>query len=480
MRDQKLFIDGTWVPGHDTATVRSPYDDRAVGSYAVAGEQQVADAVHAARRAMEREWSPAARAAVLRKAERLLEERSAEFVEVLSAEAGKPVTAAAGEIVRARTTLGLSAEEATRLSGEFVPFEPGVGTDVLAVTVPVPVGVVAAITPFNFPLNLVLHKIGPALAAGCAVVLKPSERTPLTAGLLAELLAEAGVPAGRLNVVTGAPEQIVEIWADDPGVAVLTFTGSSAVGWALKARSPRKRHVLELGSNTALLADTGADLDAVVDAIVTGGFTFAGQACVSVQRVYAVAEVYDALLAKLVPAVEALVAGDPADERTVVGPVIGDGAVERLLGWIEKARVDGASVLTGGTASGRVVAPTVVADVSPQTDLVCGEAFGPVVTVQRVADLEAGIGQVNDSRFGLNTAIFTRDVGAALAFARRAEAGTVMVNVSPSFRGDHMPYGGVKDSGQGREGVRYAVQELVDHKLVLLAGQRQGQLSSPR
>lgn len=470
MREQNLLIDGRWQGGRDTYTVRSPYDDRPVGTVAVATPEQASDAVYAAQRAMQQQWSPAARAKVLGRAAQLLEDRAADFVAVLSAEAGKPVTAAAGEVARAATTLQLAAQEATRLSGEFVPFEPAVGSDIVAVTVPVPAGVVAAITPFNFPLNLVLHKVGPALAAGCGVVLKPSERTPLTAGLLAELFTDAGLPAGWLNLLTGDPAEIVSEWIEHPGVSVITFTGSSEVGWQLKARSPRKRHILELGSNTALLVDSSADLDAAVTAIVTGGFTFSGQACVSVQRVYVVEQVREALLAKLVPAVEALVAGDPANTSTVVGPVVDDGTVERLHTWIDQACADGATVLTGGTAEGRVLQPTVVTDLLPDAELVCNEAFGPIVAVQGVTDLAAGIEQVNNSRFGLNTSVFTRDIAAALSFARQAEAGSVMVNISPSYRGDHMPYGGVKDSGQGREGVRYAVEDLIDHKLVILAG----------
>lgn len=470
MRDQKLLIDGRWQDGYDTFTICSPYDDRTIGTVSVATAKQAADAVLSAERAMAQEWSPAARAAVLTRAARRLEERKSDFVAVLSAEAGKPVNAAATEVSRAQTTLQLAAQEATRLPGEFVPFEPSVGDDVVAVTVPVPRGVVAAITPFNFPLNLVLHKVGPALAAGCAVVLKPSERTPLTAGLLAELLIDAGLPSGWLNIITGHPDEIVPAWTDHPGVAVITFTGSSEIGWQLKERSPHKHHILELGSNTAILVDSSADLDAAVNAIVNGGFTYSGQACVSVQRVYVVDEVREALLTRLVPAVEALIAGDPSDSNTVVGPVISDSALERLLTWIEKARADGATILTGGAAHGRVLDPTVVADLSPNAELICNEAFGPVVAVQSVPDMAAGINQVNSSRFGLNTAVFTRNLHTALAFARQAEAGTIMVNVSPSFRGDHMPYGGVKDSGQGREGVRYAVEELIDHKLVILAG----------
>jgi acyl-CoA reductase-like NAD-dependent aldehyde dehydrogenase len=327
---------------------------------------------------------------------------------------------------------------------------------------------VGAITPFNFPLNLVCHKIGPALAAGCPVVLKPSEKARLTAARLAEILVEAGVPAGHLNVVTGDPAQIVTQLQDDPRVAVLTFTGSSRVGWGIKAASPRKRHILELGSTTAIVVLDDADVDAAAQAAFESALTNSGQACISAQRVFATPGIYPTLLERLTTRFDAAVAGDPRDAATLVGPLITDKDVERIRGWIDAAVASGARVLSGGTADGSVLRPTLLADAPPDALVLCAEVFGPVLTVVAVDDADAAVAAVNSADFGLNAAVFTASLDAALSLGRRIESGTVLVNVTPSFRADEMPYGGVKDSGQGREGVPYAVAELTEQKLLVL------------
>jgi acyl-CoA reductase-like NAD-dependent aldehyde dehydrogenase len=470
MRDQQLFLDGAWVAGVDTSEVRDPYDQTLVGRVAVASPEQAAEAVVAAKAAMLTGWPAAERADVLLKTSRLVAERSHDFAEQIRAEAGKPISAARLEVSRAVGTLRIAGEEARRLPSETVQFDevpPGVVP--FGFTTPIPFGVVAAITPFNFPLNLVLHKVAPALAAGCAVVLKPSERTPLTAGLLAETLAEAGLPAGWLNLVTGRPAEIVPAWNDHPDVAVITFTGSAEVGWQLKSASPRKRHILELGSNTAMVVAADADLPRAVDAVVTGGYAFSGQACVSVQRVYVEEPVAEEFTALLAAAVEQLPVGDTKDPATVVGPVISEQARERLVSWIAEAVDGGARVATGGTLDGPCLRPTVLADVPATARVVSEEVFGPVASIRTVKSVTEGIEEVNSARYGLNTAIFTSDLASALQFAREAEAGSVLVNITPAFRADHMPYGGVKDSGQGREGVKYAIAELLDQRLVVLA-----------
>ena len=469
MRDQQLFIDGAWVAGVDTLEVRDPFDQSLVGTYAVAAPEQAAEAVAAARAAMRAGWPASARADLLLETSRLVGERSEDFAEQIRAEAGKPIAAARVEVSRAVTTLRVAGEEARRLPSETVQFDEINGVVPFGFTVPRPFGVVAAITPFNFPLNLVLHKVAPALAAGCAVVHKPSERTPLTAGLLAETMAEAGLPAGWLNLVTGRPAEIVPVWNDHPDVAVLTFTGSAEVGWQLKSDSPRKRHILELGSNTAVVVAADADLDRAVDAVVTGGFTFSGQTCISVQRIYVEEPVAEEFTARLAAAVEKVKVGDTRDPDTVVGPVISDQARERVVSWIEEAVDGGARVATGGSLEGSCLRPTVLADVPATARVVCEEVFGPVASVITVKSVSEGIEEVNSARFGLNTSIFTTDLASALQFAREAEAGSVLVNITPSFRADHMPYGGVKDSGQGREGVKYAIAELLDQRLVVLA-----------
>jgi acyl-CoA reductase-like NAD-dependent aldehyde dehydrogenase len=470
MRDQQLFLDGAWVAGVDTFEVRDPYDQTLVGRVAVASPDQASEAVAAAKAAMLAGWPAAERADLLLRTSQLVAERAGDFAEQIRAEAGKPISAARLEVSRAVTTLRIAGEEARRLPAETVQFdEIGLGVAPFGFTTPQPFGVVAAITPFNFPLNLVLHKVAPALAAGCAVVLKPSERTPLSAGLLAETMAEAGLPAGWLNLITGRPAEIVSAWNDHPDVAVITFTGSAQVGWQLKSASPRKRHILELGSNTAMVVAADADLQRAVDAVVTGGYTFSGQACVSVQRVYVEEPVADEFTARLAAAVAQLPVGDTKDPATVIGPVISDQARDRLVSWLTEAVDGGARVATGGTLAGNCLRPTVLADVPASARVVCEEVFGPVVSIRTVKSVTEGIEEVNSARYGLNTAIFTADLASALQFAREAEAGSVLVNITPSFRADHMPYGGVKDSGQGREGVKYAIAELLDQRLVVLA-----------
>ncbi|MDT0570269.1 aldehyde dehydrogenase family protein [Streptomyces sp. DSM 3412] len=469
MRTQGLYIGGAWQHPDTTFTVTDPWDGTVVGRVASAEAHQAAAAVDAAVAAD----CPAAheRARMLRRTADLVEERAELFAQTIRAEAGKPISAARGEVGRAVDTLRLSAEEARRLAGEAIPMDAvAAGEGLLAFTVPRPVGPVAAITPFNFPLNLVAHKVGPAVAAGCPVLLKPSERTPLTAGLLVECFDEAGLPAGMLNLVTGDPGTVVGTWTDDPRVSVLTFTGSASVGWSLKQRSPAKRHVLELGSNTAMVVADDADLDAAVQAAVTAAFTYSGQACISLQRVYVTPGAAEPFLERLAKAAESLVSGDPKDESTVVGPLISAEATQRVRSWVEAALSSGASLRAGGDVTDGVLRPTVLADVPSDASVMCEEVFGPVVSVNTVPDLDAAVREVNASRFGLNTAVFTASTATALKYVRQAEAGAVLVNLAPSFRTDHMPYGGVKDSGEGREGVPYAVRALLDPKLVILGG----------
>lgn len=468
MIEQLLYIDGAWVAGERSFEVLAPWDGRALGQVSVATREQVEQAIAAAHRHLTEPLPRVHRAEILERAAALLRERATEFAEVISAEAGKPISAARAEVVRAMDTLQLSGEEARRVAGETIPID-GVagGVGMLGFELTEPVGVVAAITPFNFPLNLVCHKVGPSLAAGCPVVLKPSEKTPLSAGKLVALLEEAGLPAGMLNLVTGDPATVVDVMLTDPRVEVINFTGSAEVGWSLKERSPRKRHVLELGSNTAMVVAADADLDAAVGAAVSGGFGFAGQACVSLQRIYVERSVCEEFTARLTAATLKLSVGDPSDPETVVGPLISAQARDRVSGLISDAVAGGAVAATGGSVSDSVLQPTVLTDVDPGAAVVCDEAFGPVLSVIPVADLDAALAAVNGSRFGLNTAIYTAALDTALTYARRAEAGSVLINIPASFRADNMPYGGVKDSGQGREGVAAAVHELTQRKLVL-------------
>src|SRR5262249_3883059 len=381
-------------------------------------------------------------------------------------EAGKPMKAARVEATRAMSTYTFAAVEARKLAGEMVPMDASqAGEGKLAFTLRVPRGIVGAISPFNFPCNLVAHKLAPSLAAGCPVVLKPASATPLSALLLAELMEEAGLPAGWLSVVAGSSSEIGDVIVEDDRVAVLTFTGSGEVAWNLKERAPRKHVALELGNSTPVIVCSDAP-SFTAEKIAANAFSFAGQSCISIQRIYVMDGAWDRFMGELIPKVEALKVGDPSDEETDVGPVIDDDARERILDWI---RNSSGEVLTGGDATGDgLIRPTVIANPDPTDEVSCEEVFGPVVTVTRTSSLDEALEQANGTRFGLQAAIFTGSVHAALEAARHLEFGGVIVNEAPTFRADQMPYGGVKASGNTREGPAYAIRELTEPRLVVI------------
>jgi acyl-CoA reductase-like NAD-dependent aldehyde dehydrogenase len=408
------------------------------------------------------------RAAILDRVAGLLAERHDEVARTICAEAGKPLKAARVEAARAVSTYTMAAAEARKLAGDVVPMDASpAGEGKLALTLRVPVGVVAAISPFNFPLNLVAHKVAPALAAGCAVVLKPAGQTPLSALLLAELELEAGLPPGWLNVVCGPASEIGDVLVEDERVKLITFTGSVPIGWKLRERAARKRVNLELGNATPVIVAADADLEDAAARLAANAFSFAGQSCISVQRIYVERAAYDAFVGAFVPRVEALVVGDPADEATDVGPLIAESERERVLGWIEEARAAGAEILTGGTLEGSLLRPTVIAEAPQEAKVSCEEIFGPVCTVGPYGTLDEAIALANGTRFGLQAGVFTRDVKAALRAARELEFGGVTVNEAPTFRADQMPYGGVKDSGNTREGPAYAIREMTEERAVV-------------
>src|SRR6478736_4061140 len=364
-----------------------------------------------------------------------------------------------------------AAEDRARrgVAGDVVPMDASqAGEGKLAFTLRVPIGVVGAISPFNFPLNLVAHKIAPALAAGCAVVLKPASQTPLSALLLAELEHDAGLPPGWLNVLVGPSGEIGDVLVEDERVALITFTGSGAVGWGIRERAPRKRVNLELGNATPVIVEADADVDDAASRCAANAFSFAGQSCISVQRIFVHENVYDAFRDAFVPRVEALVVGDPSEEETDVGPLISARERDRVLDWIDEARRRGASILTGGTLEGELVRPTVVERPPADTHLACDEAFGPVCTIEPYATLDEAIALANGTRYGLQAGIFTADVKRALHATRSLEFGGVTVNEAPTFRADQMPYGGVKDSGNTREGPSFAVREMTEERLVVI------------
>jgi acyl-CoA reductase-like NAD-dependent aldehyde dehydrogenase len=464
--DHGLLIGGHRVETGVWTDVRSPFSGDVVGRVARGGGREARDAVDAAADAMREPLPAHERARILDTVARLLEERQEEAARTISAEAGKPMKAARVEAQRAVSTFTFAAVEARRLAGEMVPMDASpAGDGKLAFTLRLPIGVVGAISPFNFPLNLVAHKIAPALAAGCAVVLKPASATPLSALFLAHLEAEAGLPAGWLNVVAGSSSQIGDVLIDDERVKLITFTGSGDVGWGLAQRAPRKRVKLELGNATPAIVCADAPHDAA-EKLAANAFSFAGQSCISVQRIFVLDDAWDGFVDAFVPKVEALHVGDPADDATDVGPVISGDDRERILTWVRESRGE---ILTGGdTTDDGLIRPTVIVNPDRGDKVQCEEVFGPVVTLTRATTVDDAIEQANATRYGLQAAIFTRDVQTSIDAARRLEFGGVIVNEAPTFRADQMPYGGVKASGNTREGPAWSVREMTEERLVVL------------
>ena len=464
--EKRLLIGAEWVETGEWLDVRSPYSGELVGRVAKAGAAETRRAIDAAEQAMREPLPAHKRAEILVRVAGALGRRHDEVARLISAEAGKPMKAARVEAQRAMSTYTFAAVEARKLSGEMVPMDAAqAGEGKLAFTLRLPIGVVGAISPFNFPLNLVAHKIAPALAAGCAVVLKPASQTPLSALFLAELEEEAGLPPGWLNVLVGPAPEIGDVLVDDERVKLITFTGSSGVGWKLKERAPKKRVNLELGNATPVIVAGDADVSTAAAKVSQNAFAFAGQSCISVQRVYVERSAYDEFVRQLLPLVEALNVGDPADEDTDVGPVIDEDARERILAWIKKSS---GQVLTGGELVGELIRPTVIANPGRQDEVSCEEVFGPVCTVTAVDSIDEAIELANGTRYGLQAGIFTATLANALRAAQELEFGGVTVNEAPTFRADQMPYGGVKDSGNTREGPHYAVRELTEERLVVV------------
>jgi acyl-CoA reductase-like NAD-dependent aldehyde dehydrogenase len=465
--DQKLFVGGEWIETGDWLEVRSPYSGEVVGRVAKAGPEETRRAIDAAERAMQQPLPAHKRAEILVKVAGALGRRHDEVARMISDEAGKPMKAARVEARRAMSTFTFAAVEARKLAGEIVPMDAAqAGEGKLAFTLRVPIGIVGAITPFNFPCNLVAHKLAPSLAAGCAVVLKPASQTPLSSLLLAELMEEAGLPGGWLNVVVGNSSEIGDVLIEDDRVAALTFTGSGDVGWKLKERAPRKKVNLELGNATPVIVDESANVEQAAEKLAANAFSFAGQSCISVQRIYVVRESFDDFVAEFVPRVDALKVGDPADEETDVGPVIDDDARKRILEWV---RESAGEILTGGDATDDgLIRPTVIARPSPEDKVECEEIFGPVVSLTPVGSIDEAVERANATRYGLQAGLFTRDLTTALTVAPRLEFGGVTINEAPTFRSDQMPYGGVKASGNTREGPAYAVRELTEERLVVI------------
>ena len=469
--DRKLRIAGELVETGNWIEVHNPFGGALLGRVPAADPALVNRAIASAKNALERaDWPQWERAEALDRAAVLLSERVEDFGQTVSLEAGKPIKQARVEAERAVGTLKFSADEARRLAGEMVPMEGGpAGAGKLGFVLRVPVGVVGAISPFNFPLNLVAHKLGPALAAGCPVVLKPASATPFSAIDLVELLVEAGVPADYLHVVAGPGAQTGDPLVDSPDVAAISFTGSVPVGWGIRARAPRKRVMLELGSNAPLIVCADGDWETAADKASIHGYSHAGQSCISTQRLILHEDIADAFLERMTAKVAALNVGDPIDPATDVGPLIDQGECDRVKDWIDAAKAAGAEILIGGelNADG-TLQPTIVDGGTNNDSVWAGEVFGPVTVVRRFKEFTEAVALANGSDYGLQVGVFTADLATSLRAARELEYGGVLVNEVPTFRTDQMPYGGVKDSGNTKEGPHYSVREFTEERLVTI------------
>jgi acyl-CoA reductase-like NAD-dependent aldehyde dehydrogenase len=469
MTDYPMWIGGEPVRTANPQDVHVPFDGSVAGTIYQASLEQVNAAIEAARKAFPamRAMSRHERSSILYKAHSLLAERREEMARAISSESGKPIREARGEVDRGLFTLLFSAEEAHRLHGDEVPMDAHPGArGKTGMTIREPLGVIAAITPFNFPLNLSLHKIGPAIAAGNTIVHKPASSTPISALLLATIFRDAGLPAGALNVITGPGGTIGDALTFDPRIAMVTFTGSPEVGQRIRNLAGMKRVTLELGSNSAVIIEPDADLDKAVPKCVAGAFAHSGQVCISIQRIYAHDAIRDEFVTRMSEATGKLKIGHPKEETTDVSSLITETEAKRIETWIGEARQGGATLLTGGARHGATIEPAILTDVSPTANLNVKEAFGPVVSVNSYKTLDDAIAMVNASDYGLQAGMYTRDLEKAFRTAREVHVGGFHINEIPAFRVDQMPYGGVKLSGTGREGPRYAIEEMTELKLI--------------
>jgi len=471
LKETKLWINGDWREATDMYELNSPYDGRQIARVAKGSAEDVKVAIVGAEQAFHlfKKWTAYDRAEMLYKVVAIMRERKEELARILSEEAGKPLKTARVEIDRTIATYQFSGEEAKQYRGETIPMDaaPGV-TDRIGWTKKEAIGVIAAITPFNFPFNLVAHKLGPAFAVGNTVVLKPATQTPLSALAMAEIFKEAGLPDGALQIVTGSGSELSDSLITHPAVKKVTFTGSVPVGLKIKEKVGLRKITLELGSNSALIIEPSTPIDKIVKRCAEGAFSFSGQVCISLQRIYVNKEIYDDFVQAFVEETKKLKVGDPLDESTDVGSMIHSDEVGRIVGWIEEAKAQGALVATGGVYTERSLEPTILTDVKADMQVVCEEVFAPVVSLIPYDTLDEAIGLVNESQFGLNAAIYTNVLTDAMKAAEEINAGAIIINDIPTFRVDHMPYGGVKMSGYGREGVKFAVEEMTELKFITM------------
>jgi acyl-CoA reductase-like NAD-dependent aldehyde dehydrogenase len=467
-----IYLAGEWVDSPDPLPIANPArPDEPAGQTFNATEAQYERAVTAAVAAFDttRKLPAYERGRMLREISAGIRDRREELGRLIAMEAGKPIRDSLAEVDRAVLTFRLGAEEAERMTGEVIPLDLNVASKGrTGITRRFPIGPIAGISPFNFPLNLAAHKLAPAIASGNPIVLKPPSKDPLTMLTVAEIVDSVGLPAGAVSILPMTREQ-GDRMVEDPRFKLLTFTGSPSVGWRMKERAGKKKVVLELGGNAGVIVDESADLDWAVKRTLTGAFGYAGQVCISVQRMYVHERIWDMFMERFVEGARALAVGDPLDPATDVGPMVDPAAAQRTQRWVDEATALGGQVLLGGTADGTYFAPTVLTDV-PVTAQVCSnEAFAPLVVAFPFTDFDQAVAAVNDSFFGLQTGVFTNDLRNAWRAFEELEVGGVIVNDIPTYRVDHMPYGGVKDSGLGREGLRYAIEDMTELRIMVLA-----------
>lgn len=467
---KQLFIDGVWVSTPHSTPIHSVSTKEELASIAMASVEDVKRAIsaaHSATAAM-RALTSADRADILIQLAELFKKNRQKAAEIISIESAKPLKYALAEIDRTIETYRFSAEEAKRLTGEMIPMEASPnGRGRLAYTIREPIGVVAAITPFNFPQNLVAHKVGPAIAAGNSIVMKPATQTALSAIFLAELLEQTALPKGAFNLVTGSGPVIGDAFLESPEIRMVTFTGSPEVGISLRNRAGLKKVTLELGSNAGLIIDEGVDLDKIVDRIIMGAFSNQGQVCISLQRIYVMESIMEDFIVKCKKAIETIKIGNPLDPTTELASMISEKEQQRALSWINEAIEEGAELITGGCIENNILLPTLLKNAASHSRVICEEIFAPVVTVNPITTIDEGIAAINDSNFGLQAGIFTKDIQTAFKASKSIQAGGVLINDVPTYRVDHMPYGGVKNSGTGREGVKYAIEDMTELKLII-------------
>ena len=471
-KEYGYLINGKWLKSENKREIKNPYDDEVVGIINIPDLDKAKESIGSSQIAFEKfKESPShVRSKILKKIVEGIEKRKEEFSKILVKESGKPLKTAKVEVERAIATFTVGMEEANRFSeGEILPIDIVPGNDErFGITRRFPLGVVVGISPFNFPLNLVAHKVAPAIASANALVLKPASQTPISALVLGEIAIEAGLPEGILNILT-LPGANIEPVIEDKRIKKISFTGSDEVGWELIKKHSKKKVTLELGGNAAVIIDEDPpDMDFAASRNAWGAFYQAGQSCISVQRMYVHEKIFDKFLDKFIDETKKLKLGDPMLEDTDVGPVIDDNSADRIMKWIDEALEEGAELLTGGNRDGKLIEPTVLTNVAPDSNVSCSEVFGPVVQIEPYKDFEDALKEVNNTRYGLQAGVFTKDMKKAFKAYKSIEVGGLIVNDYPSFRVENMPYGGVKDSGVGKEGIRHAIDEMTELKLMVV------------